>query len=72
MNFSGKFEYGAGLGLRAGDASRGIDVLGWYFQREMQEEARLRGTFYGGDLDLLKGVALPAAVLGQRQARAGA
>lgn len=59
VNFSGKFEYGAGLGLRAGTPARGIDVLGWYFQREMQEEARLRGTFYGGDLDLLKGVAFP-------------
>lgn len=59
VSFTGKFEYGGGLGVRAGDTGRGVDVLGWYFQREMQEEARLRGTFYGGDLDLLRGVAFP-------------
>jgi hypothetical protein len=72
VNFSGEFEYGAGLGLRAGDASRGIDLLGWYFQREMQEEARLRGTFYGGDLDLLKGVAFPLPFSGNDKREWGA
>jgi hypothetical protein len=72
VNFTGEFEYGGGLGLRAGDASRGVDVLGWYFQREMQEEARLRGTFYGGDLDLLKGVAFPLPFSGNDKREWGA
>jgi hypothetical protein len=71
VSFTGKFEYGGGLGLRGGDASRGIDVLGWYFQREMQNEARLRGTFYGGDLDLLKGVAFPLPFSGNDKRELG-
>ena len=71
VNFKGTFEYGGGLGLRAGDASRGIDVLGWYFQREMQEEARIRGTFYGGDLDLLKGAGFPLPFSGNDKRELG-
>jgi hypothetical protein len=72
VNLAGRFEYGAGLGLRAGDSSRGIDVLGWYFQREMQEEARLRGTFYGGDLDLLRGAGFPLPFSGDQKREIGA
>jgi hypothetical protein len=71
VNLGGTFEYGGGIGLRAGDASLGIDVLGWYFEREMQEEARLRGTFYGGDLDLLKGAGFPLPFSGNDKRELG-
>jgi hypothetical protein len=63
INFSGKFQWGAGLGLRAGsregESPRGIDLLGWYFKREMADQVSLRGTTYSGDLKLLRGVAFP-------------
>ncbi|MCI0414800.1 hypothetical protein L0222_18645 [bacterium] len=52
-----KAEIGAGLGLRfsSEDKTKGVDLLGFYYQRELAERADLRGTFYGGDLDLLDG-----------------
>jgi hypothetical protein len=71
VNFEGEFEYGGGLGLRVGDDSRSLDVLGWYFQREMQEEARIRGTFYGGDLDLLRGAGFPLPFSGNDKRELG-
>jgi hypothetical protein len=56
LNGSGQFQLGGGLGLRflsaAGD---GVDLLGWYFRRQLATEVTLRGTFYSGDLDLLLG-----------------
>jgi hypothetical protein len=50
-------EVGGGVGVRfqSDDGSKGIDLLGFYYQRELAERADLRGTFYGGDLDLLDG-----------------
>ena len=52
-------EVGGGLGLRfqSEDGSKGVDLLGFYYQRELAERVDLRGTFYGGDLDLLDGTA---------------
>jgi hypothetical protein len=52
-----KPEAGGGLGIRFQSESldRGLDVLGFYYQRELADRADLRGTFYGGDLDLLDG-----------------
>ena len=54
---SRKMEGGVGLGLRFESESqeRGLDVLGFYYRRELAERVDLRGTFYGGDLDLLDG-----------------
>ena len=68
-------EYGGGVGLRflSADQQRGIDLLGFYYGSRLQEAAKLRGTFYEGDLDLLDGTggsSLP--ISGDRQWRCGA
>jgi len=50
-------EYGGALGLRllSADQGRGIDVMGFYYKTRLSEGAKLRGTFYEGDLDILNG-----------------
>lgn len=62
-NLDGRFMLGAGLGAHwlAEDLERGLDLLGWYYTRRMEDAARIRGTFYEGDLDLLggAGISLP-------------
>lgn len=52
-----EFESGAGLGVRFGDRDLGwfVDLLAWGRQRKLADTARLNGSFYGGDLDLLRG-----------------
>jgi hypothetical protein len=52
-----KAEGGGGLGFRmqSEDQMKGIDVLGFYYDRKLANRVDLRGTFYGGDLDLLDG-----------------
>jgi hypothetical protein len=60
----GEAEVGGGLGVRfqSEDRTKGVDVLAFYYQRDLAERVDLRGTFYGGDLDLLDGtggIALP-------------
>jgi hypothetical protein len=52
-----RFEYGGALGLRvlSADQARGIDVMGFYYRTRLSEAAKLRGTFYEGDLDILDG-----------------
>ncbi len=52
-----RFEYGGALGLRllSADQGRGIDVMGFYYKTRLSEGAKLRGTFYEGDLDILNG-----------------
>ncbi|MCM3875497.1 MAG: hypothetical protein NEA02_03675 [Thermoanaerobaculia bacterium] len=61
---SGRFQLGGGAGLRFnwGENRRdGIDLLGWYFRRDLADRVSLHGTFYSGDIRLLQGflVALP-------------
>lgn len=61
-----RFETGGALGLRflSADLQRGIDLLGFYYQTRLSEGAKLNGTFYEGDLDLLDGaggLSLPIA-----------
>jgi hypothetical protein len=48
---------GEGLGYRwqREDQSAGIDVLLFHYRRNMVDEERLFGTFYGGDIDFLLG-----------------
>lgn len=55
VNLDGKFQYGGGIGARFLDADGrdGIDVLGWYFGRELSDSVDIDGSFYGGDLDPL-------------------
>jgi hypothetical protein len=57
LDVDGDLEVGAGLGLRFenADGSRGADFLLWHYSRDLAETVELEGTFYGGDLDLLRG-----------------
>ncbi len=57
-NFSGHTQVGGGLGLRFVDPERrlGVDLLAWYFRRELADAAPIRGSYYHGDLELLRGV----------------
>lgn len=50
-------EVGGGIGLhyRAQNPEKGLDLLGFYYHRTLATRVDLRGTFYGGDLDLLDG-----------------
>ena len=62
VNFSGRFQLGGGVGLRFnwGENRRdGVDLLGWYFRRDLAEYVPLRGTFYSGDLAVLEGYDIP-------------
>lgn len=47
---------GAGARFQSEDGEKGVDVLGFYYRRDLADHVALRGTFYGGDLDLLDGV----------------
>lgn len=55
---SGEGQLGGGLGFRvvSDDGRRGIDVLGWVHRRDLADRVSIRGTMYGGDLDLLDDV----------------
>ncbi|MDZ7791604.1 MAG: hypothetical protein U5L08_14140 [Xanthomonadales bacterium] len=57
LDFDGDPELGAAAGYRWSDDSgqRAFDVMLFGYQGELQESRSLAGTFYGGDLDLLRG-----------------
>jgi len=57
LDADGDLELGWGLGLRFGDprGGRGVEILGWGYERDLADTVALEGTFYGGDLDLLNG-----------------
>lgn len=57
LDFNGKPELGAAAGYRRADASgrRSFDVMVFGYRGELEETVSLEGTFYGGDLDLLRG-----------------
>lgn len=69
-------ELGLGLGWRWSSASgfAAFDVLAWGYQRRLAEEADLHNTFYGGDLDLLRGPgnATPLPISGDEKQEVGA
>ena len=52
-----QLELGAGLGVRFENAPEtvGADLLVWSYRRDLAEELEIDGSFYGGDLDLLRG-----------------
>ena len=52
-------QLGQGLGYRwqREDRTLGFDVLLFHYQRDLADRVGLTGTIYGGDLDLLDGVA---------------
>ena len=72
LSTQGRFEWGAGLGFKTGDEETAIDVLGWFFSRKMEDNVRMRGTTYGGDLQLLRGVFVPLPFSGDRKREFGA
>lgn len=58
VSSTGKWQGGGGLGVRFNwgeDRRNGVDLLGYYFKRNMAEHVSIHGTFYSGDLDLLRG-----------------
>lgn len=61
VRLGGDVELGGGAGLRFVDASggKGVDLLGWYFQRDLQDKARIHGSYYEGDLEMLRGAGGP-------------
>jgi hypothetical protein len=68
VDFSGRFEWGAGVGLRVGGGEHtGADVLGWYFARRLADAVPIRGTNYLGDLTLLRGNGVPLPIEGDRK-----
>jgi len=72
----GELEVGAGLGARWSDAEGrdGIDVLVFGYQRDLADTVALNGSFYGGDLDLLRGPgnAFPFPLDGREKREIGA
>ena len=61
LELDDRFEYGGGVGFRllSFDQERGLDVLGFYYRTRLSEAAKLNGTYYEGDLDLLRGAGIP-------------
>jgi hypothetical protein len=61
LELDDRFEYGGGGGLRMLGADRrfGVDVLGFYYRTTLSDAARLNGTYYQGDLELLRGAGIP-------------
>jgi len=57
LDVDGDLEAGVGLGFRLGDrdAGRFVDFLAWGYQRKLADSVTLNGTYYGGDLELLRG-----------------
>ncbi len=57
VDFDGDLEMGYGLGLRFGEPGSGheINFLAWSYERKLAVSTPLRGSIYGGDLDLLDG-----------------
>ncbi len=56
VNFSGQFQTGVGAGARFAGSGWGVDALGWYVTRQLRDRVPFRGSFYQGDIELLKGV----------------
>ena len=75
LHFDESFLYGGGVGLRfaSEDAEKpaGVDLLAWYFERELSDAAPIRGTFYEGDLDMLQGVGIPLPLEGRDKTEYG-
>jgi hypothetical protein len=73
FSLNGKFQVCAGLGYRARNASdtQALDVLGWYFHRSLADAVAIRGSFYLGDLTLLKGVLIPLDFSGRNKSEYG-
>jgi hypothetical protein len=71
INPTGRFEWGGGVGARFGGERAAVDVLAWYFARTLEDEAKIRGTFYQGDLELLRGAGVPLPFRGDDKSERG-
>ena len=76
LGIDGEFQVGAGLGFRFRsdvEESRDVafDAMGWYFKRDLEEKARIDGTFYQGDLELLRGAGIPLPFQGNEKVEWG-
>jgi hypothetical protein len=71
--FDDNFEGGFGAGVRyvSDDQRKGIDVLGFYYQTTLSDAAKLHGTFYEGDLDILNGAGVSLAISGNERTEWG-
>lgn len=56
VNLSGRMQLGFGLGTRFAGENWAADWMGWYFTRDMEEAVPIKGSFYEGDLEFLRGV----------------
>ena len=70
-------EVAVGIGLRFADPSgrRGLEALAFGSRRDLADTVDLGGTFYGGDLDLLRGPSImevPFAIDGREKTEIGA
>jgi hypothetical protein len=75
-SLDGERELGAGLGVRfAGDDGRSsIDAMLWYYARTLEdsdEAPEIEGTYYQGDIELLRGAGLPLPFEGDEKWEAG-
>jgi len=73
LDLDGNLQLGAGIGYRLKDAkgSQALDALAWYFHRELADAAPIRGSFYLGDIELLKGVLFPLPFSGRDKSEYG-
>ena len=60
LNPNGRFEWGFGGGYAVSRDTWALDVLGWAFGRDLAQEARLRGTYYEGELGIFANVPFAA------------
>ncbi len=74
LAFDDRMELGGGAGLRWAEVGRnvGLDLLGFYYRTRLSERARLNGTLYEGDLDILDVGGLSLPVSGDRREEMGA
>lgn len=76
LDADGDLELGVGLGLRFGDAAghTAVDLQAWGYERKLADTVQLKGTFYGGDLDLILGPfnSTPLPISGNEKREVGA
>ena len=64
-------EYGGAAGIRFVNAmgDRAVDVMAFGYERDLDDTVEIKGSFYGGDLDLLLGPgnAFPFPLTGERK-----
>jgi hypothetical protein len=75
-SLDGETEIGGGLGYRWAreDGKSSIDAMAWYYGRTLEdsdEAPEIEGSFYQGDIELLRGAGLPLPFDGDEKWEAG-